>query len=36
MAAALVTLAAGYFLRNMIVAIVLGALTLYGGLAFLG
>jgi len=36
MAAALVTLAAGYFLRNMIVAIVLGALTLYAGLAFLG
>jgi branched-subunit amino acid transport protein len=36
MAAALVTLAAGYFLRNVIVAILLGALTLYGGLAFLG
>lgn len=36
MAAALVTLAAGYYLGNMIVAIVLGALTLYGGLAFLG
>lgn len=36
MAAALVTLAAGYFLRNMIVAILLGALTLYGGLALVG
>lgn len=33
MAAALVTLAAGYFLKNVILAIVLGALTLYGGLA---
>ena len=36
MAAALVTLAAGYFLRNVIVAILLGALTLYGGLALTG
>jgi branched-subunit amino acid transport protein len=36
MAAALVTLAAGYFLRNVIVAILLGAITLYGGLAVLG
>jgi hypothetical protein len=36
MAAALVTLAVGYFLRNVIVAIVLGALTLYGGLALVG
>ncbi|MEI4232477.1 AzlD domain-containing protein [Roseovarius sp. D22-M7] len=36
MAAAVVTLAAGYFLRNMIVAILLGALTLYGGLALTG
>ena len=36
MAAALVTLAAGYFLRNMIIAILLGALTLYGGLALTG
>lgn len=36
MAAALVTLAAGYFLENVILAIVLGALTLYGGLAFWG
>jgi len=36
MAAALVTLAVGYFLRNVIVAIVLGALTLYGGLALFG
>lgn len=36
MAAALVTLAAGYFLKNVILAIVLGALTLYGGLALWG
>lgn len=36
MAAALVTLSAGYFLKNVILAIVLGALTLYGGLAFWG
>jgi branched-subunit amino acid transport protein len=36
MAAALVTLAAGYYLKNVILAIVLGALTLYGGLAFWG
>lgn len=34
--AALVTLAAGYFLRNVILAILLGALTLYGGLALWG
>ncbi|NCQ23006.1 MAG: AzlD domain-containing protein [Rhodobacteraceae bacterium CG17_big_fil_post_rev_8_21_14_2_50_63_15] len=31
--AALVTLVTGYFLKNVILAIVLGALTLYGGLA---
>lgn len=36
MAAALVTLAAGYFLRNVIVAILLGAVTLFGGLALIG
>jgi len=36
LAAALVTLAVGYVLRNVIVAILLGALTLYGGLALLG
>ena len=36
MAAALVTLAAGYLLRNVIVAIILGALTLYSGLALFG
>lgn len=36
MTAALVTLAAGYFLRNVILAIVLGALALYVGLALVG
>jgi branched-subunit amino acid transport protein len=36
MAAALVTLIAGYLLPNVIVAILLGAVTLYGGLALMG
>ena len=36
MAAALVTLIAGYLLRNVIVASLLGAVTLYGGLALMG
>ena len=36
MAAALVTLIASYVLRNVIVAILLGAVTLYAGLALMG
>jgi len=36
MAAAAVTLIAGYVLRNVIVAILLGAVTLYAGLALMG
>jgi hypothetical protein len=32
----LVTLIAGYVLRNVIVAILLGAVTLYAGLALMG
>ncbi|WP_294606205.1 AzlD domain-containing protein [uncultured Roseovarius sp.] len=36
MVAALITLAVGYFTRNVILAITLGALALYGGLALFG
>lgn len=36
LAAALATLGVGYFTKNIILAIICGAVTLYGGMYFLG